>query len=172
VAPNPPQEGYPALDDAETLETFHDLQSATRAVREVRTTSGIAPKDKVNVTIKSTPQRIEHLEHEAHILKRMARIENLVLDNAASRPPNSAVKIVGKLQIFVHDVVDDAQERERVEKDVVGLDKRIKSSEGRLSNEGYLRSAPPEVVEETRRILEGLKTERQTLEEVLQLLAQ
>ena len=171
IATYPPAGGYSALDDAQVSETFQDLQSATRAVREVRNTAGIAPKDSVAVTIKTTAERTARLQEEAHILKRMARIDDLTIDPAAGRPDRSAIQIVGDLQIFVHDVIDDdAQERQRIEKAVGQLDKRIKGTESKLANENYVRSAPEEVVAETREILHGLKAERGTFQEILALL--
>ncbi|MCH8969763.1 MAG: valine--tRNA ligase, partial [Planctomycetes bacterium] len=171
IAMYPPAGGYPALDDAQVSETFQDLQNATRAVREVRNTAGIAPKDSVAVTIKTTAERTARLQEEAHILKRMARIDDLTIDPAAGRPDRSAIQIVGDLQIFVHDVIDDdAQERQRIEKAVGQLDKRIKGTESKLANENYVRSAPVEVVAETREILNGLKAERGTFQDILALL--
>ena len=171
IATYPPAGGYSALDDAQVSETFQDLQNATRAVREVRNTAGIAPKDSVAVTIKTTAERTARLQEEAHILKRMARIDDLTIDPAAGRPDRSAIQIVGDLQIFVHDVIDDdAQERQRIEKAVGQLDKRIKGTESKLANENYVRSAPAEVVAETREILNGLKAERGTFQDILALL--
>jgi valyl-tRNA synthetase len=171
IAAYPPAGGYAVLDDAPVRETFGDLQNATRAVREVRNTAGIAPKDGVAVTIKTTAERTAGLVQESHILKRMARIDDLIIDSAAQRPDRSAIQIVGDLQIFVHDVIDDdAPERQRIEKAVGQLDKRIKGTESKLGNENYVRSAPPEVVAETREILSGLQAERQTLQDILALL--
>jgi len=171
IATYPPAAGYAALDDAQVSETFRDLQDATRAVREVRNTAGIAPKDSVAVTIKTTAERTVRLQEESHILKRMARIDDLTIDPAAQRPERSAIQIVGDLQIFVHDVIDDdAQERHRIEKAVGQLDKRIKGTESKLGNENYVRSAPPEVVAETREILSGLHAQRGTFQDILALL--
>ena len=96
--------------------------------------------------------------------------DTLTIAADAVRPAGSAVKIVGHLQIFVHDVVDDAAERQRIEKELGGLDKRIKAPQSKLANAGYVNSAPPAVVEETRQLLADLEYERDTLQEVLKLL--
>ena len=147
---------------------WDDLKFLTHAILDQ---TGIAPKDSVAVTIKTTAEGTARLQEEAHILKRMARIDDLTIDPGAQRPDRSAIQIVGDLQIFVHDVIDDdAQERQRIEKAVGQLDKRIKGTESKLANENYVRSAPVEVVAETREILDGLKAERGTFQDILALL--
>ncbi len=170
MAKYPPEDGYSALDDAEIRETFEDIQRATRAVREARNTAGVAPKDTVRVSIRTRAERAMRLRHESHILRQMGGISELTVDPNGVRPKGSAIKIVGELQIFVHDLVNDEKERKNIEKNLVGVGKRIASTEGKLNNEGYIRSAPPEVVEETRQILSGLKEEKRILSEMLRLL--
>ena len=171
LAEFPPAAGYPLLDNAEIRETFADLQTATRAVREVRNTAGISPKDRVTVSILAMAERAAHLQDTQHILKRMAGIDEMQAGPDVQRPAGSAIQIIGPLQIFVHDIVDDATERQRVEKELAGLQKRIKSMEGKLNNEGYVRSAPPELVDETRQMLADATQQKQAFEEILNLLS-
>jgi valyl-tRNA synthetase len=170
LAPFPPAAGYPALDNDDVKSTFHDLRDATRAIREARSSAGMSPKDPMDVTIATSLERTNRLQHEAHILVRLAGVKNLTISDTALRPSGSAVKIIGELRIFVHGVVDDAEERGRLEKQIKQLEGRARGAEGKLSNPGYLKSAPTEVVEETRGILEGLRNECAVLQEVLTLL--
>ncbi len=52
----------------------------------------------------------------------MAGIGELTIDPRASRPPGSASKVVGDLQILVHEVIDDQAERERLSKAIAKSD--------------------------------------------------
>ncbi|MCG3137432.1 MAG: Valine--tRNA ligase [Phycisphaerae bacterium] len=170
ISAYPPREGYPQLEDETIRQTFADLQEATRAVREIRTLAGISPKDALTVSICTTAARAERLQHEAHILRRMAGIGKLQIGPEVRRPVGSGIQLSAGLQIFVHDTVEDAQERTRLQKQIAGLEKRISGFEGKLKNEGYVRSAPPEVVEETRQMLLAAQQERDTLQEILKLM--
>ncbi len=171
VAAFPPAGGHPAVDDPLICETFHDLRAVARTLREIRNAANVPPRQGLTVTIKTDAARAARLGHEAHILKRMAGIEQLALSETATRPPGSAIRIVAALQIFVHDVVDDARERARVEKDIAGLTRQLNGLSGKLNNAGYLRSAPPDTVAETRRLQADAQATLHTLQEILKLLA-
>jgi valyl-tRNA synthetase len=170
TAPYPQPSGYAGLDDPEIRETFRDLQAAIRGVRDIRNAAGLPPRDLIRVTIRTDAARAARLGHEAHIIRRMAGVSDLTIDAQAVRPPGSAVSLVGGLHIFVHDVVDDAAERLRVEQRLADLDQRMRGPEGKLASAGYLKSAAPEVVEETRQILADLRAQRGALQAVLELL--
>ena len=122
------------------------------------------------MTIRAAAERAARLEHEAHVIRRMAGIETLHIDAEAQRPSGAAVSIVGGLQIYVHDMVDDAEERGRIEQRIAEVQRCLRGPQGKLANAGYLRSAAPEVVEETRRIVSDLETEHTALQAVLDLL--
>jgi valyl-tRNA synthetase len=159
----PPVDGWPALLDAETVAVFTDISDATRGVRQVRVSRGLSPKQTVEVTIKPPAARVATLQNEAHVVERLAGVAKLTIDPQASRPANAATVVTGDMQIYVHDVIDDAAERSRLEKAKAAIDKQIAGKESKLANEGFTARAPAEVVQRERDRLAELRQERATL---------
>jgi valyl-tRNA synthetase len=67
-------------------------------------------------------------------------------------------------------MVDLEAERERVRKDLTGLEKRIESSRAKLSNSGFTQKAPPDIVERERAKLVDLELQLDRLHERLNTL--
>ena len=171
VSQFPQKEGYPVLDDNIVLESFRSLKNATRAIRDIRSISGVSPKDRIKVSMKVPAGEIERMKSESHIMKQMAGIEDLIMGSDIEREPGTAVKIVGGINLYIHGAIDDDEaEKVRVTKAIASLEKRIKGMEGKLNNEGYIKSAPEDVVKETRQMLEEAREEKTALASVLELL--
>jgi valyl-tRNA synthetase len=56
---------------------------------------------------------------------------------------------------------------ERAKKKVLEFEKQIKQAQGKLSNEGFVRGAPPEVLEEERRRVTDFGAQLERLQKVL-----
>ncbi len=166
----PPIEGYAGLDDADILGVFAGLQEATRAIRELRNKNGIAPRQSVNVTINAPAADVPALTEQGGIIQRLANIEALVVATDAERPANSGTAVVGQLQVFVHDIGDDAAEHARLSKELVEVENQIASKEKKLSNEGFTKNAKADVVEAERGRLAALIDTRETIQKSLNLL--
>jgi valyl-tRNA synthetase len=164
LAPFPPVEGYPALEDANILQTFAELQDATRGVRDLRSQCGVAPKERVTVTVVVPPSRVEAFRSHAHIVRHMAGIGELSVITEASRPKNSGTLSVGGLRIYVHDISDDQADRTRTAKSLADIEKQIAGKQSKLSNEKFVANAKPEVVEAERQRLEELQHEQAALQ--------
>jgi valyl-tRNA synthetase len=163
VSSYPPIEGWPGLDAPDVERVFEDLQTATRAVRDIRQTQNVPPKKPVNVTIKVPADRVVSLKHEAHVIKQLANVGELSLDPDAAKPPHAATLVIGDLQIFVADVIDAAAEGQRLAKELAHLDKQIAGITGKLDNKNFVDRAPAEVVQRERDRLADLKAKRETV---------
>ncbi|HOB74477.1 MAG TPA: valine--tRNA ligase [Phycisphaerae bacterium] len=163
VSAYPPVEGWPALNDPAVDAVFDDLQTATRAVREIRSTQNVPPKNPVNVIIKVPADRVESLRREAHVIKRMAHVGELTIDPQATRPKNAATLVFGDMQIFVLDVIDSAAERKRLESELANIDKQVTAINGKLSNEGFVSRAPANIVQAERDKLANLQARREVV---------
>jgi valyl-tRNA synthetase len=160
-----------ALDDPTLRATFADLQAATSGVREVRAAQGLSPAQALEVTLRPAAERVADLHAQAHVLTRMAHVSRLQVDPAARRPAGAASRVVGGLQIFVHGVVDDAQEKLRLEKELGRVGREIDQADKKLSNAGFVERAPPEVVAEMRARKADYEQQRLALEAALAELA-
>ncbi len=168
----PPFDGYPALENAAIVETFAQLQDATRAIRDLRLKAGVSPKEKVNVTAVVPRAGIQAFQAHAHILKTMAGIDSLSVSSEGKRPSNSAGVTIQGLRVFVHDISDDAAERQRAQKALADLEKQIAGKETKLANANFVARANPEVVQAERDRLADLLNQRADLQAQLADLAE
>ncbi len=163
----PPEEGYPALDDADILTTFAELQDATRGVRDLRVKCKVSPKERVTVTVIVPEAHIEALRRNAHVLQHMADVGELNVVSQGKRPANAGSVTVSGVRIFVHDISDDDAERKRTDKALADVERQIKGKEAKLGNEKFLANAKPEVVEAERKRLAEAIAQRTALQEHL-----
>ncbi|MHC4443512.1 MAG: valine--tRNA ligase [Planctomycetota bacterium] len=157
VSSYPPVEGWKTLAAPEVDAVFADLQTATRAIRDIRQKQNVPPKNKADVTIKVPAERVGSLQHEAHVIKLLARVGELTIDAKAKAPKNAATLVVGDMQIFVADVIDPSAERKRLAKELENLDKQITGITNKLGNENFVSRAPADVVQRERQRLAELQ---------------
>ena len=124
------------------------VQDAIGLIRELRTKNQVAPKDKVEVTIKASEELAAIIGGQIGLICKIAGLKQLnCFTELAVRPANAAVAVGKGIEIFVHDVVDVEAERTRLLKQKELLEKGIKGAEAKLSNENFVSRAKPEVVE-------------------------
>lgn len=165
----PSAEGWPALDNPQVEAVFADLQTATRAVRDIRQTQNVPPRQAVDVTIRVPAGRVESLTREAHVIRHLANVGGLTIAEDAPKPAGAATLVIGDMQIFVAGVIDPAAERTRLQKDLQNLEKQITGLAGKLSNESFVGRAPADVVQRERERLADLRARCNT---VLQTIAE
>ncbi len=163
VSQYPPMNGWPKLNDPAADAVFDDLQVATRAVRDIRQTRSVPPKQPVDVVIKAPADRVASLRRESDVVRHLANVGSLTVDTEPAKPRNAATLVLGELEIYVADVIDAAAERARLEKELANLDKQITGLAGKLSNEGFTSRAPADVVEREQQRLAELKDKRETV---------
>ncbi len=131
-------------------------------IRSVRSDMNVPAAAKIKLLLKganATTQK--RLATYNDIILRLARLESAAVTDAA--PPKGSVQSVideASIILPLGDVVDFAQERTRLSKQIEKVDADIKKIDQKLGNEAFVAKAPPEVVEEqreTRAEAEGVK---------------
>ncbi len=163
------------LMDAKIEEEVGLIISEIQAIRNVRSAWQINPKDLVTVAVKTARDREMKIlqEYSTHIVQ-MARISSLQIGKHITRPKESAVANVGRVETYVvlSGLVDIAMERQRIELALADVEKMIKSLEGRLANQDFVSKAPKEIVDKERKKSEELENRRKRLEENLKTLGE
>ena len=145
----------PRIDPAaeQDIELLIDVVST---VRSVRARYGISPKKQLSVVVNTAgedaSQRAEDLMGMQALIMKLGNIDSLVAAKDAAKPANASVAVEDELEIFVEleGLVDFAFERESLKKEEGKLLLDLKKLEAKLSNEGFLSKAAPEVVEKAR----------------------
>ncbi len=129
------------------------VQDVVGAVRHIRGTMRVPPGKRVDVALKTDSEKAQAiLTSVQHYVKALARVENLTLGADLQRPAASASAVVGDVEIFVPlaNVIDLTVERQRLEKEIRGLEKALVGLKKKLNNPGFLNNAPADVVAKER----------------------
>ena len=118
-------------------------------IRALRGLMNIQPAEKLPVTLSCSDTGVRALaDDQAAIIQAMTRASELTIGASASKPEGSVSALAGGVEIFltVKGVVDFAEERKRLEKELTRLEGFAKSVESKLSNEKFVANAAPEIV--------------------------
>lgn len=163
---------YDIVRDADADAEIEWVLDLITEIRSLRNDLGVPAGSKIPLSLVSAGPVIEDraLRHE-DILKRLARLEDIVLDDVV--PAGAVSTVVGEtiVALNIADQIDVDEARKRLDKEIAQLDKDITSTGKKLGNEAFVSKAPPEIVEENRdRIVdwtdrrEKLKGARKSLE--------
>ena len=125
------------------------VQESIRAVRNLRSQVQLPPGQKAPVIMRPSPEAAAVLEQERRQLMRIAFIEPLTIDPAATKPQQALVEIIGEeIEVYLPlaGVVDLEAERGRLEKELAQVERELRRTTGKLQNPGFVGKAPPEIV--------------------------
>lgn len=146
-----------------------------QAIRNVRSAWQINPKELVSVAVKTARDKeLKILKNYSTHVVQMARISSLQLGKNITRPKESAVANIGRVETYVvlSGLVDIQVERQRIESALSDVEKMIRGLEGRLANEEFVKKAPKDIVEKERKRAEELENRKKRLEENLKTLSE
>lgn len=156
---------WPKVGDfAEAAEfIFPKLQEVIGAVRTIRNDHQVEPKRSVTVSISAPGDSARQIQVNQEIIETLA-----VCTIKDVRPDLPAIANAARVQaagceVFVEGLVDSAAQEQRNAKRREELTKQIATLRGRLSNEAYIKKAPPHLVEQTQAQLAQAEAELQKL---------
>jgi valyl-tRNA synthetase len=162
LEPYPQPAEFPPDESAEREVAW--IQAVILAVRQIRGEMNIAPSRRIPVLLKglSAQDRAYTDRHRAY-LERLAGIESLTVLEADAAAPESATALVGEMSVLVPmaGLIDKAAEAERLGKLLAKAEQELAKTRSKLSNENFVRNAPPEVVQTERE--RGTDFERQVM---------
>ncbi len=144
---------------------FHGIKRIITNIRSLKSDYKIDPVKKLSVVI-SAGDKKEVLEENKEVIKGLARLEELQINKSTNKPLNSVGFVEGGVEVFVDltGIVDFDKEKKRLQDEISNLQKYTKSLEGKLSNEGFIGSAPEEVVAKEKEKLEEGKMKLEKLD--------
>ncbi|MDR2405239.1 MAG: valine--tRNA ligase [Deltaproteobacteria bacterium] len=150
----------PNHDDPDAERQIGYLMDLTRAVRQARADFRVPPGAKLKPQVwSSLPELISLVEaHSPLLLKLMGASSIEAVKDQALKPRDAAEAIFawGKVWTPLGGQIDLKSEETKLGKELSKLEKDISQAQNKLQNPGYLKKAPPEVVEETRELLTEL----------------
>jgi valyl-tRNA synthetase len=164
---------WPSYPDAwispEVEARFARMQDLVRGVREVRNRYQVDDKTKLDVSVKCSDAVASDFNALAAFIGPLAGIANFTAgpNTAKPKPNGSVVRPEFEAYVALAGYIDEAAEAKRTEKQIAEKQKALAGVQAKLSNEKFVSSAPPEVVQQQRDALADLQKQIATLEENL-----
>ncbi|NLX83332.1 MAG: valine--tRNA ligase [Clostridiales bacterium] len=140
-------EAYSFKDEEQQMEGVMDM---IRAIRVVRQELKVQPGHRARVLLKPKPGWAERLTTAEPYFQRLAGAASLQIlppDAQVAEKTVSAVGLIGEALMPLGELVDIEKEIARLEKEAQTLEAEISRSRGKLANEGFVKKAPPALVE-------------------------
>ncbi|PYN99153.1 MAG: valine--tRNA ligase [Candidatus Rokuibacteriota bacterium] len=127
------------------------VMDVVTAIRNIRGEMRIAPGVTLAVTVKSGGEHTAALHETTRLVEFLGRCR-LSVDPGASRPPASALAVIGSSEVYVElaGVVDLAAERARLEKELKRVADTTAFLEAKLARPEFVERAPAAIVEKER----------------------
>jgi valyl-tRNA synthetase len=137
------------------------VQESIVAIRNLRKQVNLPPATEISVHIRLAEARQQGLfnRYESYFRK-LAKVTDLKADVGLPKPPASLAAVVRNLEIFLplSGLVDLAQEKVRLTKQLEKLEGELSGIQRKLANENFVNNAKPEVVEKEKEKLAEVTT--------------
>ncbi|HUG90489.1 MAG TPA: valine--tRNA ligase [Planctomycetaceae bacterium] len=148
---------------------FERLQETIVAVRNVRSIYNIAPGTQIKLYMRCAPDVARDMQDVSAQFDNLAKTLLAAAGADVERPPASASFALSEADGYIplEGVIDRKAELARQRKEADKLRGFITGHEKKLANESFVAKAPPEVVQQARETLAGLKTQLQSVEDII-----
>lgn len=165
-------QAYPSGDevacDLQAVIEINWIMHFILGVRRIRGEMNIAPGKPLPVLLKngSTADRHSVTNHQIY-LQKLGRLESIAWLQADEIAPESAIALVGDMQILIPmaGLIDKQAELARLDKEIQRIKNDLPRIEGKLSTPAFVDKAPQEVIEKEKTKLAELRSLLHNLEE-------
>ena len=148
---------------------FKHFVALIGAIREIRSRQNIAPKQRVQFSVRCEDRYERLLKPMGTFLESMAGAVGVAWGTSISIPEVHAHMPIEGMDVYVDlsQFLDVAAEIARNEKQLENLEKQILGKESRLSNQAFVGKAPPEIIDKERQALSDLVAQRLGVQQAL-----
>ncbi len=161
-----PERGdFPEDDQAE--KAIETLKGLIYEIRNIRGEMNIPPSKNVEICLRVSESETKALiEGHQSIFLILAKGVKLTFLTQKKNPPSSASGVFEGVEIFIplKGVIQFDEEEKRLEKELAKLRKEWTQIDKKLTNEDFLKKAPPEVVEKEKEKIRSLGKKTEKLE--------
>jgi valyl-tRNA synthetase len=143
------------------------IRSFILGVRQIRSGMDIAPSRKLPVLLQNaSAEDLSRAERHRAYLERLGGLESITPLTAGTTAPQSATALVGELTILVPmaGLIDADAEIDRLTKRIAKIREDHAKISKKLSNENFVKNAPPEVVAQDRERIAEFERQLASLE--------
>ena len=162
------------LDDQAAEEEMKPIIEAIEGIRTIRGESNLSPALKVLAHIQSSNGEVRQtLDRWRSYVMPLAGLQTLTVSELGPKPPQAAADIRAQMEIYVPlaGIVDLAEERERLKKEIEKAEKEIATINKKFENPNYAARAPADLVEKDKARIAELESRIGKLGENLRRIA-
>ena len=126
------------------------IQEAVRAIRNIRLEKDIPPSKKIKIiTVCEGEEAADNFERSRRFFAFLAGADEIEVCRNAQGIPETAVSVVTSAAVLflpLDTLIDFEKERSRLDKERKKLLQELARVDGKLSNEGFIKKAPPHLI--------------------------
>ena len=163
--PKPDQQ----YDDQSVEDEMAWIIEVVNGLRNIRGEMNLPPSEQISVHIRTKSEEVvKRLRGQETFIQFLASAKELSIGKNVEKPLYSAYAVVRDVEIFVPmDRARMEEEAERLQKEILKIEKESGFVMKKLSNEQFLSKAPPEIVQEVKEKALEFRSQREKLEESL-----
>ena len=162
------EEKYVFNEDVEDMERFIEI---TTAIRNLRNTVNIKPKEEVEIRLFTDDENIARYFYKSRgFFKELANVKaGKIKDKSIERPLKSVMKATTHTEVFIplEGVIDINDYIQKLERDLKKVEQEHVKVDKKLSNEKFIANAPDDVVAEVKEKALGFKEQMKSIESTL-----
>jgi valyl-tRNA synthetase len=165
-------QAYPKPDESKISPTAeNDMQWAmdfVMGIRQIRGEMNIPPNKPLPVLLNNCSESdLTRLDNNRLLVNKLARLESITTLASTDEAPQSAIALVGDMQILIPmaGLIDKNAELERLNKEIEKLEKEAARISGKLSNASFINKAPAAVIEKEKTKQSDISTKLSNLNE-------
>ncbi len=158
------------LIDMKIAEEMGMIQEAISAIRNLRKQVNLSPALEINAFIKvANEAQIKLFEDYSNYFLKLSKVSDINIAIEMEKPKASIAAVVQNIEIFLPlaGLIDLDAEREKLNKQIVKVEKEVKRVNGKLNNERFISKAPEAVINKEKAIYEEVKTKLDKLVNIL-----
>jgi valyl-tRNA synthetase len=167
---------YPSADaaqrDLEAETEMAILQDLIVSVRNLRAELKVEPRQRVPIQVHAVDGVRQMIEHNRGAVERLATVESVdFVETSLAKAGGARATSRFEVRVVYEKKVDSGAERERLKKELDGLEREMENKRRQLGNGAFLQKAPPHVVEGLRKRLAELEVLREKASAALHALS-
>ena len=163
------------LTDKKAELNMEIVMETIKAIRNMRAEVNVAPGRKSEAILQlASAELVQLFELNASYVKTLAAVEPLNVSlTTPEKPENAMAAVVSGVDIYMplKGLFDVDKETARLNKELLTLDKELARVSGKLSNEGFVAKAPPDVIEKEKAKQQEFEEKVKAINERLSYLA-
>jgi valyl-tRNA synthetase len=135
------------------------------SVRNIRSELGIAPSKSLQVLVRAGGEDRDFLLAHEKLIQHLARVKEMQVEEEIEVPQGAASHVVRGYELFVplQGLVDFESELDRLDKEIVKLNKELDIVGRKLANDDFVQKAPGHIVQKEQDKAERLEEKKKKL---------